>query len=327
MARGISLAPVGLVVERLETTADRIIVVARPISETAACPNCTQVSKSVHSRYQRSLSDLPSDGRAVQINIRVRRFRCGRADCPRRVFAERLEPAVTTAFSRRTERLDGIVHHLGLALGGRPGQSFARRLVIPVSKDTLLRVVRRRTAEPTSAPKVVGIDDWAWKRGHRYGTIICDLEQRRIVDILPDREAATVATWLAQHPSITIIARDRGAGFIQAATQGRPQAVQVADRWHLMENASAAFLGTVRQSMRMIRKAFGDGVVDPALLTSAETRQYDGWVRREDENAAVLAAGQGWASRSRRLSGAPASLAASSARSFVAGGPTCSAAA
>jgi transposase len=289
MARGISLAPVGLVVERLETTADKITVLAHPLSETAACPNCTQVSKSVHSRYQRSLSDLPSDGRAVQINIRVRRFRCGQADCPRRVFAERLEPAVTTAFSRRTERLQGIVHHLGLALGGRPGQSFARRLVIPVSKDTLLRVVRRRSAEPTSAPKVVGIDDWAWKRGHRYGTIICDLEQRRIVDILPDREAATVATWLAQHPSITIIARDRGAGFIQAATQGRPEAVQVADRWHLMENASAAFLGAVRQSMRMIRKAFGAGVVDPALLTSAETRQYDSWVRREDENAAVLA--------------------------------------
>jgi hypothetical protein len=102
------------------------------------------------------------------------------------------------------------VHPLGLALGGRPGQSFARRLVIPVSKDTLLRVVRRRTAEPISAPKVIGIDDWAWKRGHRYGTIICDLEQRRIVDILPDREAATVAKWLAEHPTITIIARDRG---------------------------------------------------------------------------------------------------------------------
>ena len=134
MARGISLAPKGLVVERLETAADKIIVVARPISETAAYPNCTQVSKSVHSRYQRSLSDLPSDGRAVQINIRVRRFRCGQADCLRRVFAERLEHAVTSTFSRRTERLEGIVHHLGLALAGRPGQSFARRLVIPVSK-------------------------------------------------------------------------------------------------------------------------------------------------------------------------------------------------
>ena len=213
MARGISLAPAGLVADRLETTSDKITVLARPTSETAACPSCTQISKSIHSRYERSLSDLPSDGRAVLIKIRVRRFRCCQADCPQRVFAERLEPAVTTAFSRRTERLEGIVHHLGLALGGRPGQSFARRLVIAVSKDTLLRVVRRRTAVPSSSRKVVGIDDWAWKRGHRYGTIICDLQQRRIIDILPDREAATVATWLAEHPSITIIARDVGRGL------------------------------------------------------------------------------------------------------------------
>ncbi len=289
MARGISLAPAGLIVERLETTPEGITVFAHPTAETAFCPCCGNVSSSVHSCYRRCLSDLPCGGRAVQVKIRVRRFRCSHPDCPRRVFAERLEPSVTAPFSRRTGRLEGIVHHLGLALGGRPGQSFARRLVIPVSKDTLLRVVRRRAVEPISTPKIVGIDDWAWKRGHRYGTIICDLEQRRIVDILPDREAATVANWLAVHPSITIIARDRGAGFVQAATQGRPEAVQVADRWHLMENASAAFLGAIKQSMRLIRKAFGTGVVDPALLTSAETRQYDGWVRREDENAVVLA--------------------------------------
>ena len=327
MARGISLAPAGLVVERLETTADKITVLARPTSETAACPSCTQVSKSIHSRYERSLSDLPSDGRAVQIKIRVPRFRCHQADCPRRVFAERLGPEVSTAFARRTERLEGIVHHLGPALGGRPGQGFARRLIIPVSKDTLLRVVRRRTPEPTNAPRVVGIDNWAWKRGHRYGTIICDLERRRIIDILPDREAATVTKWLAEHPSITIIARDRGAGFVQAATQGRPEAVQVADRCHLMENASAAFLGAIKQSTQKIRKAFGTGVVDPALLTSAETRQYDGWIRREDEDAAVLASAKAGVPIKEKKSDAPANPVASSSRSFGAGGPTCSPAA
>jgi len=191
-------------------------------------------------------------------------------------------------FWRQTVRLEGIVHHLGLALGGRPGQNLAQRLVIPVSRDTLLRVVRRRTVNPALTPRVVGIDDWAWKKGHRHGTIICDLEQRRIADILPDCEAATVATWLSKHPSIVVITRDRGVRYIQAATQGRREAVQVADRWHLMENASAAFVGMVKQSMRSIRKAFGTGRVDPAQLTSAELRQYDGWVRREDENAVVL---------------------------------------
>ena len=105
-------------------------------------------------------------------------------------------------FARRTTRLEGIVHHLGLALGGRPGQAFARRLLLPVSKDTLLRVVRRHAALPVEVPRVVGIDDWAFKRGQRYGTIICDLERRRIIDLLPDREAATVAAWLAARPSI-----------------------------------------------------------------------------------------------------------------------------
>jgi transposase len=102
---------------------------------------------------------------------------------------------------------------------------------------------------------VVGVDDWAFKRGHHHGTIICDLERRRIIDLLPDREAATVAAWLAARPSIAVIARDSGAGYIQAATEGRPEAIQVADRWHLMENASAAFLTAVQRSMQVIRKA------------------------------------------------------------------------
>jgi transposase len=119
----------------------------------------------------------------------------------------------------------------------------------------LLRVVRRHAALPVKVPRVVGVDDWAFKRGHHYGTIICDLEQRRIIDLLPDREAATVATWFTARSSIAVIARDRGAGYIQAATEGRPEAIQVADRRHLMENASAAFLTTVQRSMQVIRKA------------------------------------------------------------------------
>ena len=147
---------------------------------------------------------------------------------------------------------------------------------------------------PLPKPRVVGIDDFAWKRGHRYGTIVCDLERRCIIDILPDREAATAVAWLAGHPSITVIARDRGAGYRQAAADGRPDAVQVADRWHLMENASAAFLNAVQRSMAAIRRAVGAGVVDPASLSAAGRRQHSGWLRREAENASILAlAGQG----------------------------------
>jgi len=289
MGRDLSLAPCGLVVERVETEAAGLLIVARPALTTAACPTCGSASARVHSTYQRFLADLPAHGRAVRISVRARRFRCALTTCGQRIFAERLAATAARPFARRTTRLEGIVHHLGVALGGRPGQGFARRLLLPVSKDTLLRVVRRYAALPVEVPRVVGVDDWAFKRGHRYGTIICDLEQRRIIDLLPDREAATVVAWLAARPSIAVIARDRGAGYIQAATEGRPEAIQVADRWHLMENASAAFLTAVQRSMQVIRKALGANVIDPAHLSCAERRQHSGWLRREEENAAILA--------------------------------------
>ena len=153
---------------------------------------------------------------------------------------------------------------------------MARRLLLPVSKDTLLRTVRRRAAAPQEAPKIIGVDDWAWRKGHRYGTLICDLERRRVIDLLPDREPATVAAWLAARPSIEIIARDRGpAVYGAAADQGRPEALQVADRWHLFENASAAFLSAVRRQMGAVRAALGQGPVDPSVLTATERLQHE----------------------------------------------------
>jgi transposase len=161
--------------------------------------------------------------------------------------------------------------------------------MMPVSNDTLLRVVRRMGRPSPPAPNVIGIDDWAWKRNQRYGAIICDLERRRPIKLLPDREPATAQAWLADQPQITIVARDRGGGFAVAASRALPHALQVADRWHLMENASAAFLGAVRKSMRQIRSALGAAFVDPALLTAAERLQYEGYLRREEINAAIAA--------------------------------------
>src|SRR5271169_2214548 len=195
----------------------------------------------------------------------------------------------TQARPRRTARLDHIVHHLALALGGRPAASFARRLMLPVSNDTLLRLVRRRGSPRFEAPTVVGIDDWAWRRNQRYGTIICDLERRRTIALLPDREPATAQAWFSGQPQIAVVARDRGGGYALAAKKALPLAIQVADRWHLMENASHAFLDAVRKSMRQIRVAIGAAKIDPDLLTAAERIQYEGYLRREDANAAILA--------------------------------------
>src|SRR5277367_5494172 len=125
--------------------------------------------------------------------------------------------------------------------------------MLPVSNDTLLRVVRRRGCPPFAAPTVIGIDDWAWRRNQRYGTIICDLERRKTIALLPDREAATAEAWLGDHRQVKIVARDRGGGYGAAVAKALPHATQVADRWHLMENASRAFLDTVRKTMRQIR--------------------------------------------------------------------------
>lgn len=233
--------------------------------------------------------DLPAHGRAVHLHVQVRRFRCATAACPRRIFGVPLADSVAPRAARRTARLEGIVHHLGLALGGRPAASLARRLMLPVSRDTLLRVLRRRAPAVAGPVNVVGIDDFAWKRGQRYGTVVCDLNQRRMVDVLPDREVATVTAWLAAHPKITVVSRDRGAGYGQATTKGAPQAVQVADRWHLMENASAAFLEAVRRSMKAIRQVLGSTVIDPALLTCVERIQYDGFLRRQEDSQVIKA--------------------------------------
>ena len=165
--------------------------------------------------------------------------------------------------------------------------------MLPVSNDTVLRVVRRRARPRTEPLAVVGVDDWAFRRNHHYGSIVCDLERRRIVTLLPDREPATVRAWLADHPTIQIVSRDRGGGYGEAASKALPGAIQVADRWHLMENASAAFLIAVRKSMHLIRAAIGATTINPELLTCAERLQYEGYLRREEANAKILALSKG----------------------------------
>ncbi len=150
-----------------------------------------------------------------------------------------------------------------------------------------------------------GIDDWAWKRGHRYGSIVCDLERGEIVDVLPDREAASVEAWLAEHPEVEIVSRDRCGGYGQAVARAAPDVVQVADRWRLVQNASQAFLDVVRRSMTPIRRALGAGTMNPELLTSAERLQYEGLVRRE-EMKEPSARSPARAFRSRRSSCEPA---------------------
>jgi len=251
---------------------------------------CGSVCSRVHSQYRRRLADLPAAGVRIALILRTRRFFCDIAAYERRIFAERFETAEPRA--RRTSRLDDVVHCLAIALGGRPAASLSRRLNVAVSNDTLLRMVRRRGSRSFPPPTIVGIDDWAWRRNHRYGTLVCDLERHATIALLPDREPATAEAWLAQQSQICVVARDRGGGYGAAAQRALPHAIQLADRWHLMENASGAFLDAVRKSMRQIRAAMGTAMVDPSLLTFAEKLQYEGYVRREETNAAILSLSQ-----------------------------------
>ncbi len=282
------LTPAGLIVDRHEIEADCLIIHAHGAEGAGTCPGCGSVSASIHSRYIRSAGDFPAHGRRLVIRLTARRFRCCVGTCDRKTFAERFSDDVIAVRARRTCRLDRLTHCVGVALGGRPGQRMAARLSIPVSADTLLRVLRRRAAATPCSAKVVGIDDFAWRRGHRYGTIVCDLEARRIIDLLPDRDVGTVATWLGRHPEIEVVCRDRGGGYQEAASKGAGKAVQIVDRWHLLENASAAFLDVVRRHMSHLRRAIATGDVDPQRLSAVEKRQWQGWQRREAVNEKVL---------------------------------------
>ena len=212
-----SLVPSGLVVESVSDSIDSIILAVRSEAWRAGCPLCGAGSRRIHSRYAREVADLPCAGRQVQLRVITRRFVCEVPHCHRRIFAERFGDNVVPVRSRRTARLEYIVHHLGLALGGRPAAGFAKRLMLPVSNDTLLRIVRRRSWPRTEPLTVAGIDDWAFRKNHRYGTIVCDLERRRIVALLPDREIATVRAWLSN------TRRSGSYRVIAAADMARPQ--------------------------------------------------------------------------------------------------------
>lgn len=224
----------------------------RSAGEESRCPSCDRPSRRLHSKYGRRLSDLPWEGIPVRIELRVRRFFCGTEDCGQHIFTERL-PKTVQRYARRTCRLGASLDQITLALGGAAGSRLAQQLGILASGWTLLRQLRRKEIAPSAyAPRGLGIDDWAWRKGRRYGTILCDLERGKVVDLLPDRSTESTAQWLRAHPGTEIVSRDRASLYAEAATKAAPHAVQVADRWHLLHNLSEALIHALVPHHRLL---------------------------------------------------------------------------
>ena len=271
---------------------ERLTLHAEPEAGCARCPLCGARSERVHSRYARTVFDLPWRGIAVKVEVRARRFFCDRKRCERRVFCERLPEIAARA--RKTGRLEEALRAIALELGGEAGARLARELGLAVSPDVLLDRIRRGVGDAECAARrkvrVLGVDDFAFRRGNAYGTILVDLERRRVVDLLPERSQESLVAWLRRHPGVEVATRDRSGIYKEGIAKGAPDAAQVADRWHLLRGLALALEEYLLQKRPALRNAASEsetaepggdvGVPDPT-----RPARPGSWRTRKEEAA------------------------------------------
>lgn len=227
--------PDDIVISSVRATTTEVVLHIACRRRGAACPLCQQSSERVHGQYGRTVADLPCAGRRVILALTVRKFVCTTPTCPRQIFTERL-PDLVQSYARITNRLRDALVALGLATSAQVSERVAPSLGMRISAPTLLRRLREVACPPPLSVRILGVDDWSWKKGQTYGTLLVDLELRKPIELLPDRKEETLTAWLLLHPEIDVISRDRGGEYAAAARKGAPQAHQIADKFHIVKN-------------------------------------------------------------------------------------------
>ena len=281
----------GFRLDHLEISSDTICARLTSVTEKTSCPKCHSSTTSIHSHYQRSITDLPWGTTSVTLNLRVRRFRCKTRECTLNAFCERF-PKSLERYARKTYRYSNCLKNLAATVGGKTGARLSKTLHLKTSASTILRHLKAAPALEFPAPKVIGVDDFAYKRGQTYGTLIVDLERSKPIDLLKDRTSSTLEAWLKQHPSVEIISRDRATEYAKACDQGAPNAVQVLDRWHVLKNLREALERVITRERKSIKIALETGMasqISSAVESRSTTAMRERSLATREERATLHA--------------------------------------